>query len=239
MPNPFFGVLPTNTGLGASPDVSRFDLYRRVPQFTGIQQFTNPWGNTRYHGFQAKLEKRMLPGSRLAGFTYVLNYTWSKQLENFLREEFAFDFKRFNNMGNQLTDIDVRQQVTMAVVYEIPIGKGRCHFSSLNRVADLAFGGWNTNMMLDWNSGVPTGLNTGWDFSCADYQNPAQSSGAWFNNTRSCYTQRAPFTLRQLTARHGNITDPTAVQINLSIAKKIRFGERVSMELRGEAYHQI
>lgn len=237
VPNPFFGVLPTNTGLGASPDVSRFDLYRRVPQFTGIQQFTNPWGNTRYHGFQAKLEKRMLPGSRLAGFTYVLNYTWSKQLENFLREEFAFDFKRFNNMGNQLTDIDVRQQVTMAVVYEIPIGKGRSHFSSLNRVADLAFGGWNTNMMLDWNSGVPTGLNTGWDFSCADYQNPAQSSGAWFNNTRSCYTQRAPFTLRQLTARHGNITDPTAVQINLSLAKKIRFGERVSMELRGEAFN--
>lgn len=179
----------------------------------------------------------MLPGSRLAGFTYVLNYTWSKQLENFLREEFAFDFKRFNNMGNQLTDIDVRQQVTMAVVYEIPIGKGRSHFSSLNRVADLAFGGWNTNMMLDWNSGVPTGLNTGWDFSCADYQNPAQSSGAWFNNTRSCYTQRAPFTLRQLTARHGNITDPTAVQINLSLAKKIRFSERVSMELRGEAFN--
>ena len=237
VPNPFFGVLPINTGLGASPDVSRFDLHRRVPQFTGIQQFTNPWGNTRYHGFQAKLEKRMLPGSRLAGFTYVLNYTWSKQLENFLREEFAFDFKRFNNMGNQLTDIDVRQQVTMAVVYELPIGKGRSHFSNLNRVADLAFGGWNTNMMLDWNSGVPTGLNTGWDFSCADYQNPAQSSGAWFNNTRSCYTQRAPFTLRQLTARHGNITDPTAVQINLSLAKKIRFGERVSMELRGEAFN--
>ena len=237
VPNPFFGVLPTNTGLGASPDVSRFDLYRRVPQFTGIQQFTSPWGNVRYHGFQAKLEKRMLPGSRLAGFTYVLNYTWSKQLENFLREEFAFDFKRFNNMGNQLTEIDVRQQVTMAVVYEIPIGKGRSHFSSLNRVADLAFGGWNTNMMLDWNSGVPTELNTNWDFSCADYKNPAQSSGAWFNNTRSCYTQRAPFTLRQLTARHGNITDPTAVQINLSIAKKIRFGERVSMELRGEAFN--
>jgi len=235
--NPFFGVLPTNTGLGASPEISRFDLHRRVPQFTGIQLFTNPWGSTWYHGFQAKLEKRMLPGSRLAGFTYVLNYTWSKQLENFLREEFAFDFKNFNNMGSQLTDIDVRQQMTMAVVYEVPIGKGRAHMSNMNRFTDLLLGGWNTNMMMDWNSGVPTGLNTGWNFSCADYQNPSQTPNAWFNNTRSCYTQRAPFTFRQLTARHGNITDPTAVQFNLAIAKKVRFTERVSMELRGEAFN--
>ena len=112
---------------------------------------------------------RMLPGSWLAGFTYVLNYTWSKQLENFLRQEFAFDFKCFNNVGNQLTDIDVRQQLTMATVYEVPIGRGRSHMANMNRVLDPIVGGWNTNMMLDWNSGVPTGLNTGWDFICAGY----------------------------------------------------------------------
>gem|GEM_PF-4342973 len=132
-----------------------------MPKFTGIQLFTNPWGKTWYHGLQAKPEMRMLPGSWLAGFTYVLNYTWSKQLENFLRQEFAFDFKCFNNVGNQLTDIDVRQQLTMATVYEVPIGRGRSHMANMNRVLDPIVGGWNTNMMLDWNSGVPTGLNTG------------------------------------------------------------------------------
>lgn len=237
VPNPFFGVLPSNSGLGASPEMARFDLYRRVPQFTGIQMFTNPWGKSWYNGLQAKLEKRMLASSRLAEFTIVANYTWSKQMENFQREEFAFDFSRFVNVGSQLTDIDVRQQLTIAGVYDLPVGKGRAFLNAMPAAAEHLLGGWNVNVMFDWNSGVPTGLNTGWQYSCASYQNPNQNELAWFDNTRGCYSQRAPYTFRQLPARHGNITDPTARQINLALAKKIRFTERLSMELRGEAFN--
>lgn len=235
--NPFFGVLDPRTGLGGSPDITRFDLYRQHPQFTGIQMFTNPWGQTWYHGLQVRFEKRILPGSKLGTFTWVMNYTWSKQLENFLREEFAFNFKRFNNVGNQLTDIDVRQQLTLAGVYDLPFGKGRRLFTDAPKAVNMLIGGWNYNLWMDWNSGVPTALNTGWDFTCASYQNPNQNDRAWFNNTRSCYNQRAPFTFRQLPARFGNITDPTAVQFNMAIAKKVSFTERLSMEIRGEAFN--
>lgn len=237
VPNPFFGPLDPRTGLGGSPDITRFDLYRQHPQFTGIQMFTNPWGSTWYHGLQVRFEKRVLPGSKFGTFTWVLNYTWSKQLEDFLREEFAFNFKKFNNVGTQLTDIDVRQQLTVAGVYDLPFGKGRRLFTNTPKAVNMIIGGWNYNLWMDWNSGVPTGLATGWEFSCANYQNANQNDRAWFNNTRSCYSQRAPFTYRQLPARHGNITDPTAVQFNMAIAKKLNFTERLSMELRGEAFN--
>jgi len=235
--NPFFGVLDPRTSLGGSPEITRFDLYRQHPQFTGIQMFTNPWGATWYNGLQVRFEKRVLPGSKLGTFTFVMNYTWSKQMENFLREEFAFNFKRFNNMGSQLTDIDVRQQVTLAGVYDLPFGKGRRLFTNTPKAVDRLIGGWNYNFWMDWNSGVPTGIATGWDFTCPSYQNPNQNDRAWFNNTRSCYNQRAPFTYRQLPARHGNITEPTAVQFNMAVAKKLTLTERLSVELRGEAFN--
>jgi hypothetical protein len=239
VPNPYFGVLDTRTTLGGSPDIARFDLYRPISQFTGNQMFTNPWGNTWYHGLQVRFEKRVLPGSKVGTFTTVLNYTWSKQMENFFREEFAYAFQRFDNVGYQLTDIDVRQQLTMAGVYDLPFGRGRKLLTNMPKPLEMLAGGWNYNLWVDWNSGVPTGLNTGWDFSCANFQNPNQNPFAWFNNTRSCYTQRAPFTFRQLTARHGNITDPTAVQVNMALAKKISLTERFSLELRGEAFNAL
>ena len=242
VPNPFFGVLPNNTPLGIPPTIARWDTYRNFPQFTGIQQFTNPWGRVWYHGMQIRFEKRMLPNSKLAGMTWILNYTWSKQMENFFREEFAYNFRNFNNVGNQLTDIDVRQQFTLAGVYDIPVGKGRVFLSGMPKALDLALGGWNYNLWMDWNSGVPTGLNTGWDFTCGNYQNPKQNELSWFENGRTagrpnCYVQRAPFTLRTATARFGRITDPTAVQFNMAIAKKLAITERISMELRGEAFN--
>jgi hypothetical protein len=237
VPNPFRGILPDSTGYGAAADISRFNLFYPIPQFTGLQMFTNPWGRAWYHGLQVRFEKRVFSASRGGSLTWVLNYTWSKQMENFLREEFAYAFRNFDNVGNQLTGIDVRQQMTIAGVWDLPVGKGRRMLTDLPRAAESVLGGWNFNLWFDWNSGVPTGLNTGWAFSCPNYQNPEQNDRAWFNNTRSCYSQRAPFTFRQLPAFHGNITDPTAAQFNLALAKKVSVNERWSVELRGEAFN--
>ena len=243
MANPFQGIAPTTTGLGVSPDVTRFSLLSPYPQLSGLVNNTQPWGRTWYNGLQVKFEKRVLPGSKMGTITWVLNYTWSKQMEKFMRENFAFNFQRWNNWGNQLTDIDVRQQLTFAGVYDIPVGKGRPWMSNMPKAAEMLIGGWNYNYWVDWNSGVPTGLNTGWDFTCGDYQNAKQTELSWFENSRgagnrpNCYVQRGPYTFRQLPARQGRITDPTAVQVNMAIAKKMRFNERWSMELRAEAFN--
>ena len=243
VPNPFLGIAPTTVGIGVAPSVSRASLFNPWPQLGGITNNNQPWGRTWYNGLQVKFEKRMLPGSKVGTVTWVLNYTWSKQLEKFMRENFAYAFKGFNNWGNQLTDIDVRQQLTLAGVYDIPVGKGRPWLNAMPKAAEMLIGGWNYNYWVDWNSGVPTGLNTGWDFTCGDYRIANQNENAWFENSRgpgnrpNCYVQRGPYTFRQLPGRLGQITDPTAVQVNMTIAKKIAFNERWSMELRGEAFN--
>lgn len=242
VPNPFMNIAPATVSLGVSPTVSRFSLYSPWPQLGGLTANTLPWGRTWYNGLQVKFEKRVLPGSKMGTITWVLNYTWSKQLERFMRENFAYAYTRWNNWGSQLTDIDVRQQLTLAGVYDIPVGKGRPWLNAMPKAAEMLLGGWNYNYWVDWNSGVPTGLNTGWEFTCADYRIATQNENAWFENGRTgtrpnCYVQRGPYTFRQLPARFGKITDPTAVQVNMAIAKKITFTERWSMELRGEAFN--
>jgi len=241
VPNPFQNIAPNTVGLGVSPTVSRFSLYNPRPQLGGLTANLMPWGAVWYNGLQVKVEKRVLPGSKMGTVTWVLNYTWSKQMERFMRENFAYAFTRWNNWGNQLTDIDVRQQLTLAGVYDIPVGKGRPWLNAMPKAADMLLGGWNFNYWVDWNSGVPTGLNTGWDFTCGDYRVANQTETAWFENGRTgtrpnCYVQRGPYTFRELPARQGRITDPTAVQLNMAIAKKLKLTERWSMELRGEAF---
>jgi hypothetical protein len=242
VPNPFQGILPSSVGFGVAPDIVRDNLFRPIPAFTGVFLNTQPWGQVWYNGLQVKFEKRMLPGSKVGTVTWVLNYTWSKQMENFAREDFAYGFQRFNNWGNQLTDIDVRQQLTLAGVYDLPVGKGRPLLRNLPRFAEALIGGWNYNYWLDWNSGVPTGLNTGWDFTCGDYRVAGQTELSWFENGRTgtrpnCYVQRGPYTFRTLPARHGKIADPTAVQVNMAIAKKLAVTERILVEFRGEAFN--
>ncbi|MBM3727450.1 MAG: hypothetical protein FJW40_18760 [Acidobacteria bacterium] len=243
LPNPFQNILPASVGYGVAPDITRFNLFYPIPEFTGVAMNTQPWGRVWYNGLQVKFERRMLPGSKFGTVTWVLNYTWSKQMENFLREDFAYNFRRFNPWGNQLTDIDVRQQLTLAGVYDLPFGKGRPLLSALPKAVDMLLGGWNYNYWVDWNSGVPTGLPTGWEFTCADNRAANQREIRWFENARlpngrpACYTQRAPYSFRQLTARSGQITDPTAVQVNMAIAKKVQVNERWSLEVRGEAFN--
>jgi len=57
------------------------------------------------------------------------------------------------------------------------------------------------------------------------------------NNDRSCYKSRAPWTLRVVPDRFPDIRNPAEPQLNASIEKMIKFTERYSMLLRGEAFN--
>src|SRR5262249_24089244 len=59
----------------------------------------------------------------------------------------------------------------------------------------------------------------------------------WFENRRECYSQRAPFTFREVESRFSNIRDPARPQLNVAMAKKVNIRERYELELRGEAFN--
>jgi hypothetical protein len=71
-------------------------------------------------------------------------------------------------------------------------------------------------------------------FSCASYKNPSPNENAWLNNDHTCYTQRAPNTLRVTEERFTYIRNPNRPQMSLSISRGIAITERYSLRVCGD-----
>jgi hypothetical protein len=204
-----------------------------LPLYNGITINTNPWNMVWYNAFQMRFEKRAFSNRAAGSLTWVLSYTFAKQMEKYLRNNQNFENEK---QINQLTDIDRPSQFSFSGVYDFPLGKGRKFLNGGNKAVDGVLGGWNFNWILTYYEGVPTG-KPDWNFSCADYRVSDQTIDHWMNNDKRCYTQRAPFTFREVEQRFGNLRNPTRPQLNITLAKKFKFSERYEMELRGESFN--
>lgn len=235
LPNPWYGLLPTATTLGAAPTISRRHLLRRIPQFTGVSQVNMPWGRSWYHGLQSRFEKRMLgQRSRTGALTWIMSYTWSKMMEKALRQDFTFEWMP---LINQVTAEDRTHNFAYALVWDIPVGRGRRYFSDLRGWPQGLFGGWTFNATLIYQSGVPLAAWTGWEFLCGDPRVKNRTENNWFNRDRNCYRQLQPFELVQLPARFHQLRSHTAPQLDLMLSKRFRISERYEIEFRGEAFN--
>ncbi|MGH9662072.1 MAG: hypothetical protein ACRD96_26220, partial [Bryobacteraceae bacterium] len=233
VPNPFFGVLPATSDFGAAPTINARNLYRRIPLFNGVTHNTNPWGKVGYNALQVRFEKRAFSGRSAGVLTWVVSYTFAKQIENSLRNSNNFENEP---LINQLTSIDRPQQFSFSGVWDIPVGKGRRFFNS-NKLLDTIFGGWNYNWIFTYYAGVPTGKPDA-IFSCGDYRVTEQTPLKWFNNDgRNCYAERPPFTFREVEQRFSNIRNPAEPQLNMAVAKHFKFDERWELEFRGESFN--
>ena len=148
VPNPFAGLLP-GTGLNGSV-VARSQLLSAFPQFSGAsgvqgQAFTD--GSSFFHAFDARIEKRFSHG-----FLMLVNFQKSKLLE-----------KR-----SRLNDLDPRLEKRIAAedrpyrlvwsgTYDLPFGRGKALLRDANRLADLAVGGWNVNLITTFTTGTALG----------------------------------------------------------------------------------
>jgi hypothetical protein len=233
LPNPFYGILPNNSGSGSGQSISAYELTRPVPIFRGITNNLAGWGRYRYDGLQVRLEKRAF-GSKSAGvLTWVVSYTFSKAFEanHFLNN--PYDAAPIHELDYQ----DIPQNLAISGVWDMPFGKGRKFFNSSNPVASAIASGWRFDFIGTYQSGYPTNwpdLNN----SCGTWDAPGgQSPDHWFNNDKSCYSTRAPYTLRVVPDRFGNIRNPPQKGINIALEKVMKFGERYEAQLRGEAFN--
>jgi len=235
LPNPWYGIAPTNTGLGASNVTSRRNLLRRIPQHTGVSMGTNPWGRAWYNGLQARYEKRMMAETSRAGaITWVLAYTWSKMMENALRQDFTFEWMPFIN---QIAAEDRTHNLAFAGIWDLPFGKGRAWLNNMGKVGQALLGNWRANANLIYQTGVPLSAWTGWEFLCGNPLAVQRNENNWFNRDRNCYRQLLPFELVQLPARFSQIRSHTAPQLDLMLSKRFRLRERYELEFRGEAFN--
>jgi hypothetical protein len=233
LPNPLKGILPAGTGFGSSTSINAYDLRRPYPVFPGVFVNTNAVGKYWYDSMQLSLDKRVL-GSRDAGIlTLGLSYTFGKGFEaNHRLNDWNFAEPLIHELDNQ----DKPQNIAFHGVWDIPVGKGRRLLSTSGKAVEAVVGGWSYDWIFTYTSGYPVGKPNA-IFSCGDYRVAKQTLNQWFNNDPKCYSDYAPYSLRNVEDRFSNIRNPSAPQLNMAVQKTFRISERFSFQLRGESFN--
>jgi hypothetical protein len=150
LPNPFQGLEPfRGTNYFTANTISRWDLNRPYPQFGGITELTRNDGGIAYDSFQVTFEKRARNGLNV-----ISTYTLSKQIE-----QWGFNDVQKNIKQRGLYFADRPHRFTVGAVYQLPFGPGQKLLSNLNKFANFFIGGWESNLIMQWQSGRPWDLN--------------------------------------------------------------------------------
>jgi hypothetical protein len=127
---------------------------RPYPDWAGINVYETV-ARSQYDGLQMKFERRFSKGwYNLTSYTYGRAFSESggfaagnsPQLYNDWRSEWAPDSQT------------PRHRLSMANIYQLPIGRGRAIGSDMSQVADFFVGGWQLSTIYTWQTGIPVNV---------------------------------------------------------------------------------
>ncbi|MCI0622643.1 MAG: TonB-dependent receptor [Acidobacteria bacterium] len=226
----------------------------------GLATYNAPIGHSTYHSMQVIVNKRSS-----SGLNIYANYNLSKTIQNM---EAALRGNRnpgrpldYYNLSLEkgIADNDQTHTIKMAILYDLPIGRGRKLFSNMNSVLNALVGGWNVNFIGNYASGTPlrfTGSGIpGWNGRAGrpDLSNPDGASLlAGFDRDRlnfaaitrgnysdhryvraGVFSDHRAFTLGNA-GFTSNIRDPWTVAEDLGIRKVLKVREGHEITITGE-----
>ncbi len=228
------------------------------PQYCGaIYGITENAGNSTYHAFQAKAEKRF---SR--GIWMLTSYTLSKTLDDADQTQpdamlwsgahgVISPFERKRNKA--LAVDDVPQILSQAFVYELPFGKGK-RWANMGGVVNELIGGWSISSVLRVSSAVPFFFRSGYCNIPAQLaagcipsiipgSNPWAQDKSHFDPNKPLFNQAAFEDFNSFNfylgkgPRISNLRGFGYHNHDVGVIKNIRITERVALQLRGEFFN--
>jgi len=146
---------------------SKFGCYTFfAPQMSSMPTWMNA-GDANYNAATVSLRRAFS-----SGLSFDFNYTLSHSIDNASAAEGASgqDGAVIQNIFNPgqfrgSSDFDIRNQVNIDVVYELPVGKGKPLWNSAPGWANEMFGGWQISTIARFASGLPSAIqgNQTWD----------------------------------------------------------------------------
>jgi len=154
---------------------------------------------------------------------------------------------------------DVRHNIILASVYQLPFGHGQAHFSE--GIGAMLLGDWTTSLLWNWHtghpltvtmdvSGNPNFLPDGNDGTAGNQRPdlvpgvsvvPAnQNSNNWINAAAFAAPPYDPQTgalLRYGNSGNGLIRSPNVWQVDFSVEKGIRIKERYTFQLGAQIFN--
>jgi hypothetical protein len=221
--NPFFGLIAA--GPLAARTVTRGQLLRPYPHFTGITALNRSIGNSRYDAFQLKASRRFANG-----FSVLVSYTNAKQLD-----QIRFLNDQDTELTKELSQFDIPQRLVVSSSYELPFGKGKRWLGNAGGVANKIVEGWQFNVIWQANSGVPFDISGAESLGqSAEIPNSERSVSRWFNT--SVFRQRQTLELVGL-ARLPDVRSAGRNNFDLSLFKTTSLTEKIRLQFRAESFN--
>lgn len=210
VPNPFYGVI--TQGALAGPKISLEQSLLPYPNYTTIDQVNVPAGDSIYHAFSARVEKRATKG-----LAFLASYTWSKAIDNIGS---PLDLENRQN-ERALSGFDVPQRFVFSWTYQLPFGRGQSLGSGWNPVINGILGGWDLNGILTLSEGQPVAINRPAvnDGQSGRLSNPTVAR--WFNT--AVFSPAAPFTFGNVGPEEPDIRQDGLKNIDLVLLKNFPF----------------
>jgi len=225
------------------------DYYlRNYPQFNQVIVGEN-FGRSYYNSLQLSL-------ARQAGtLRFNANYTFSKSVDNISVDGngFTSPIDNFNHRLNRgRGDYDRPHVFNSALVYTLPIGKGRRLGGNLTGWADSLIGGWDIGLLTMWQSGPvltyssgratgPYTVNT-WANYTGDRNIGSiarKGDGVFFLTPEEIARFSFPAAGEIGSGGRNAFRSPRFFNMDMSLMKKFRITERHTIRFRAEGHNLL
>ena len=251
VPNPFYGLITTNGSPLSQPTISRNQLLRPFPQYTGVTAYRKPTASSDYNAITFKLQK-----SFSQGFSVLVSYTGSKTMDNaasgvtFIGQASSTYINQYNPYAEYGLSAEDQPSILVGdFLYELPFGRGKHFGSHASGIANTLINGWQASGIVNYATGNPIVLGSAIDqtqlFTLGqrpleapgDANIPNKTLGRWFNT--SLFSQPAEFQLGNAPRALPNAHNPNLTNADLSAIKNNYIGEstRYAVQLRFEFFN--
>jgi hypothetical protein len=179
VPNPFYqlpGVSP-NAGIYTSKTIALNQLVNPNPLYSSIGE-NNPTGSNQWDAGLGKIARRFSHG-----FSLIVAVTWSK-----LFEDTSFQGPQIAGpvVAHKLGGEDRPFALSVAPIWEVPVGRGKRFFTAMPKILDGFIGGWETSGIFRIQSGAAVVFSGPSFFSGKNFSLPhnQQSLNRWFDTTQ-------------------------------------------------------
>jgi hypothetical protein len=252
---------------GCGPGGAWFNAPYQGNQFINISNISDG-ARAEYDGLLVRAETK----SARHGLYALVSYTWSRTYDSGMADGDGttpgaqyWPLPGTNRADWGLSQLNLDDQFTASVLYELPFGKGKRFGSSWNGVTNAVLGGWQVNVIEKATSGFPlfvvnsnnqSGVNFEWNGTPLNrpdevgnpYQGgtiaanptcvaPAQvhNKQVWFNPC--AFVPALPGQLGDIS--RAPLSGPRFVNTDFSAFKNFKFNERFTLQFRGEFFNLL